>query len=82
MEKRMQTPKDVLDTYYLEVRCMLLETAAFMDRYDAAVVREGTPAADEGKLECLRHALKTLADPDANDTRTKTLLELYTAVPT
>ena len=33
----MLKPQEVLDRYYLETRCMLLETAAVLDRYDAAV---------------------------------------------
>ncbi len=78
----MLTPQEVLDTYYLEVRCMLLESAAFMDRYDAAVQREGAAAPDESKLECLRDAMRLLADTAPQDSRAKSLLKLYEAVPT
>lgn len=78
----MLTPQKVLNTYYLEVRCMLLESAAFLDRYDAAVKREGAAAPDERKLDCLRDALRLLADTAPNESRTKSLLKLYEAVPT
>ncbi|MDR1479510.1 MAG: hypothetical protein LBJ00_11280 [Planctomycetaceae bacterium] len=35
----MQTPKEVLDVYFLDTRYALLEVAAMFDRYDDAVAR-------------------------------------------
>ena len=40
----MLSPQQVLDTYFLEARRDLLELAALLDRYDAAVAREGEEA--------------------------------------
>ena len=77
----MLKPQQVLDRYYLETRCMLLETAAVLDRYDAAVEREGAPAEDELKLNVLHKALQVLAEPKSND-RTEELLNLFVEVPT
>ncbi|MDR2642842.1 MAG: hypothetical protein LBC74_08605 [Planctomycetaceae bacterium] len=37
----MQTPEQVLDTYFLDTRYALLEVAAMFDRYDDAVARAG-----------------------------------------
>jgi hypothetical protein len=49
----MLKPSQVVDTYFLESRHQLLEIAAYLDRYDAAVARNGNAnghAADEKKL--------------------------------
>ncbi|MBO93308.1 MAG: hypothetical protein CMI32_00210 [Opitutales bacterium] len=60
---------------------MLLETAAVLDRYDAAVEREGSAADDELKLNVLRKALQVLSDPEGNE-RAEELLKVFTEVPT
>ena len=36
----MLTPPQIVETYFLESRYMLLEIAAYLDRYDAAVNRD------------------------------------------
>ncbi len=76
----MLTPRQVLDTYYLEARRDLLEIAALFDRYDAAVTREGRTAEDESKRDVLRRALARLADPAPADDRTTDLLELFAEI--
>lgn len=73
----MLTPTQILDTYYLEARRDLLELAALLDRYDAAVEREGAPAQDETKLATLHRALTQLADSGATNNRAKALLDLF-----
>ncbi len=60
----MLSPKQTLDTYFLEARRDLLEVAALLDRYDESVSREGHKAEDESKLESLREAMQLLAKPD------------------
>ena len=77
----MLKPQEVLDRYYLETRCMLLETAAVLDRYDAAVEREGSAAEDELKLNVLHKALQLLAEPKSSD-KAEELLKLFVEVPT
>ncbi|MDR1924440.1 MAG: hypothetical protein LBQ66_08695 [Planctomycetaceae bacterium] len=37
----MQTPEQVLDVFFLDVRYSLLEVAAMFDRFDDAVLRVG-----------------------------------------
>lgn len=76
----MLTPRQVLDTHYLEARRDLLEIAALFDRYDAAVVREGRTAEDESKRDVLRRALARLADPAPAEDRTTELLELFAEI--
>ena len=77
----MLKPQEILDRYYLETRCMLLETAAVLDRYDAAVDRAGSAADDELKLNVLHKALHVLAEPKSSN-RAEELLNLFVEVPT
>lgn len=76
----MLTPQKVLETYYLESRCVLLEVAAMLDRYDEAVARTGGAAENEQKLEVLHRALALLADRTPSDCRAERLLELFATV--
>ena len=78
----MLKPQNVIDTYYLEARCMILEIAAVFDRYDASVEREGAPAGDERKLQCLREAMQLTADPKEHNNRAEKLLTLFANIPT
>ena len=75
----MLSPNQVIDTYFLEARHQLLEVAALLDRYDAAVGRTGGPGRRDGdaRLEALRAALDVLADRAAAGERTVALLELF-----
>jgi hypothetical protein len=79
----MLTPAQVAETYFLESRHQLLEIAATLDRYDAAVARaggrNGNPA-DDGRLAVLRRALGIVADPQPGQERTVALLELFATV--
>jgi hypothetical protein len=76
----MLTPRQVLDTYYLEARRDLLEIAALFDCYDAAVTREGRTAEDGSKLLILRRALALLADPAPADDRATERHELFAEI--
>lgn len=78
----------VAENYFLESRHMLLEIAAHIDRYEAALARE-TAAGGEGrhvaeakhvgehKMARLREALAILAEPRSDRERTVSLLELF-----
>jgi hypothetical protein len=83
----MLTPRETVETYYLEARHMLLEVAALLDRHDAAVDRTGGglngasgDAAAAEKLAVLREALAVLAAKQADGERTVKLLELFARV--
>ena len=79
----MLTPEQVVDTYFLEARHMLLEIAALLDRHDAAVASMGVPAGDSpaaAKLATLRESLAILRDSTAPTERTVALLELFAKV--
>ena len=74
----MLSPHQVIDAYFLEARHQLLEVAALLDRYDAAVGRAGgNGAAADARLEALRAALAVLAEQKPAGERTVTLLELF-----
>jgi hypothetical protein len=78
----MLTPPQVVENYFLESRHQILEIAAMMDRYDAAVQRSGGNGASGGpataaKIALLRKALAIAADPQPAGDRTVALLELF-----
>jgi hypothetical protein len=77
----MLTADQVVDTYFLEARHMLLEIAALLDRHDAAVARDGghpgNGRATAAKLAALRDALAILREAAPARERTVALLELF-----
>jgi hypothetical protein len=73
----MLTPPQVLENYFLESRHQILEIAAMMDRYDAAVQRSGGSGATAQKIDLLRKALAIAAEPKPAGDRTVALLELF-----
>ena len=54
------TPPQVLNRYFLEMRCKVLEVAASLDRFD----RAGASAADDSdaRLTQLRRAIRVLLE--------------------
>jgi hypothetical protein len=65
----------VLERYYLDCRCMLLELAATMDRYDRAPAASSDSNAD-ARLALLRQATEILIEPAAQPDRTQRILQL------
>ncbi len=76
----MLDPQQVIDTYFLENRHMLLELAAFLDRYDVVVARQGEHAANEEKLAVIRQSLQVLSGNTSDTPRVEQLLELLATV--
>jgi hypothetical protein len=74
----MLTAPQVLDEYFLETRCMLLEIAAVLDRYDRAPDRRGDSAGDgDARRGKIHTALALLADRAAGPNRSEALLRLF-----
>jgi hypothetical protein len=74
----MLTAPKVLDLYYLEVRCMLLEVAATLDRFDRAAKSSGNgQVTQDPRLELVYNALKLLSDRNAGENRAEQLLNLF-----
>lgn len=71
----MQTPKQVLDTYFLDIRHIILEIGAMFDRYDAAAQRTGENPNDP-RRQLLQNAVQLLADAKQTN-RAETLLNLF-----
>lgn len=67
----MLTAERVLDEYFLDNRCMLLEIAAMLDRYDAA------GGANDPRLEKIYRSLSILAEKNTTPDRAERLLELF-----
>ena len=82
----MLTPRQTVETYFLEARHMLLEVAALLDRHDAALARTGRqatgPSDEESatKLAVLHEALAVLAARTCDGERTVKLLDLFARV--
>ena len=74
----MLTAKQVLDEYFLDTRCMLVEIAATLDRHDAARKREGASPGDaDPRLEKIYQSLSVLSDKRAGLNRAEQLLNLF-----
>lgn len=69
----MLTADQVLDQYFLESRCQLLEVAAMLDRYERAGGSE-----DDERLNLLYKSLELLADRNAGGNRAEQLLMVFT----
>ena len=70
----MLTANEVLERYYLDVRCMLIEIGATLDRHDRA---GGFPRSDDERLANIYRSLALLADREASADRAEKLLEIF-----
>ena len=71
----MLTPDKVLDNYYLDTRCMLVEIAAMLDRHDRAAPPGGSGGDD--RLDQIYQALTLLAERETSSNRGERLLNLF-----
>ena len=74
----MLTTGEVLETYFLDTRCMLLEIAATLDRLDHAAEADPdeTPAGD-ARLQKIHQSLALLAEKETTPDRAERLLNLF-----
>lgn len=78
----MLPAEKVLDLYFLDARCMLIEIAALLDRYDRAVQDQpGEVPASTDRLDCIYQALTLLADRECTHDRSARLLNLFSDLP-
>ena len=66
----------VLERYYLDCRCMLLELGATFDRLDRAAAAPNADIAVDWRLLRLRQALAILAKPGHQPNRVEDMLRL------
>lgn len=71
----MQTPQEILDTYFLDARHELLEIAAMLDRYDHAVGQTHASPSDP-RRQRIQEALNILVNTQHED-RAETLLNVF-----
>ena len=73
----MLTAEKVLDKYYLEVRCMLIEIAATLDRHDRALEERAGGGEKDKRLDKVYEALTLLSQPSKTPDRSERLLNMY-----
>ena len=77
----MLKPDQILDKYYLEARRDLLEIAALLDRYDAAVKRAGSLPQKDKKHAVLYKSLLYLGHSNSSTgSRNETLLDFFSEI--
>lgn len=78
-ESPMLSASQVVDKYFLETRCMLIEIAAMLDRCERArATSSNGQSKPDDRLELIRQSLKLLAQEDAGPNRSEQLLLLFT----
>lgn len=73
MELKPISSQKVLDLYFLDNRCSLLEVAAFLDRID----RGGAPDLADPRLIAIKKALEVLNASSETPNRAERLLRLF-----
>jgi hypothetical protein len=73
----MLTAQQVVDRYFLDTRCMLIEIAATLDRYDRAAEAEEAVPACPPRLQRVYDGLALLADQTGSANRAERLLQLF-----
>jgi hypothetical protein len=74
----MLKTREVLDAYFLETRCMLLEIGATLDRLDrAAEANSDSTITADGRLERIHQSLALLAQRETTPDRAERLLNLF-----
>ena len=73
----MLTAEQILDHEYLEARCMLLELAAILDRYDRASGGDSGHGTADPRVELLYESLSVLSARNAAPNRAERLLNLF-----
>ncbi len=75
----MLKPSEIIDEYYLDVRCKLLEIAAIFDRFDRAQQASPDPSAnDDPRLQQCRAALALLNQESGTPNRAEKTALIFT----
>lgn len=74
----MLTAAKVLDNYFLDTRCMLIEIAATLDRYDRAVqsAAEKSRTGDD-RIDRIYQSLTLLAERETTADRSERILNIF-----
>jgi hypothetical protein len=75
----MLDAKQVVDKYFLETRCMLIEIAATLDRVERAAGRHvGAATPPDDRIERIRKSLAFLANENSGPNRSEQVLLMFT----
>ncbi len=77
----MQTVEQVIDSEFLDVRCMLLEIGAMLDRYDRSCDQSPAEASDDHRMDLIYRAILLLSQRDTTADRSERLLNLFSEMP-
>ena len=78
----MLTPEEIINSYYLEVRCKLLEIAAIYDRYDRAKDGQNNQGVDDDpRLAKCKKALALLCDDAVRGNRAEQIALIFSDAP-
>ena len=72
----MLKPKQVLDTYFPEVRAWLIQVGAAMDRYDRSAAH-GEAADGDPRLQQVRQSLEILLKTRDQPNRAETIQRIF-----
>ena len=73
----MLTAEKVLDKYYLEVRCMLIEIATTLDRHDRALEEQAEYGQQDDRLDKVYEVLAELSKSSNTSDRSERLLNMF-----
>ncbi|GAB4130447.1 MAG: hypothetical protein Kow0040_08270 [Thermogutta sp.] len=80
--KPMLAPNQVMDAYFLDVRSMILEIAAALDRHDTAAEKAASGgAADDPRRRKIEEAVRILASQGPCGDRVERILLLFSDDP-
>lgn len=74
----MLKPTEVIDEYYLEARCKILEIAAILDRYDrSAREHPGEEADGDHRLKQCQDAIAVISKPQQEPDRAEQVALIF-----
>lgn len=74
----MLTAAKVLDNYFLDTRCMLIEIAATLDRYDRAVQSAAAKSrTGDDRVDRIYQSLTLLAERETTADRSERILNIF-----
>ncbi len=73
----MLSPREVIDAYYLDVRCKVLEIAAILDRHDRAAAQAPEEAGGDPRLARCHEALALLNAPQLTPNRAEQIALIF-----
>lgn len=77
----MQTVEQVIGSEFLDVRCMLIEIAAMLDRYDRSRDQSTGTATTDHRMDLIYRAISLLSQRDTTADRSERLLNLFSEMP-